>query len=128
MLNRIFMGRYRAVQFLGEGGMSTVWLAHDSRTGRGVVIKVMKEQFLADPKCREAFRREIDFLQSFRHPYAVAFYQASLTDPSGPCLAIEYIDGKPLDRLLEEQGKLAPPRGGKLLGKLCPNLPALHRL
>src|SRR4051794_8609280 len=125
MLNRIFMGRYRAVQFLGEGGMSTVWLAHDSRTGRGVVIKVMKEQFLADPKCREAFRREIDFLQSFQHPYAVAFYQASLNDPLGPCLAIEYVEGVPLDHLLQEQGRLPALRVGKLLGKLCSMLHAL---
>src|SRR5581483_8879142 len=112
MIDRVFMGRYRTTQFLGEGGMSTVWLAQERGTGRRVVVKVMKEQFLADPKCREAFRREIDFLQSFQHPYAVAFYEASLNDPLGPCLAIEYVEGKPLDRLLKEQGRLPPARVG----------------
>lgn len=128
MTDRVFMGRYHTTQFLGEGGMSNVWLAREQGAGRRVVVKVMKGEFLTDPKCREAFRREIDFLKTFRHPFAVEFYQASLNDPAGPCLAIEYVEGKPLDRLLQETGRLSPDRVGNLLGKLCAMLHALHGL
>src|SRR5207244_3779147 len=103
-----------------------VWLAQEAAGGERVVVKIMKEQFLTDPKCREAFRREIDFLKAFRHPYAVQFYQASLNDPLGPGLAIEFVDGLPLDRLLEKHRRLTPSRVGRLLGKLCSMLHALH--
>jgi serine/threonine-protein kinase len=124
--DRVYLGRYQSTAFLGEGGMSNVWLAQDVKDSRFVVVKVMKKQFFSDPKCREAFRREIDFLSRFQHPYAVTFYEASLHDQHGPCLAMEFVQGVPLNEILQRQGRLTPERVGKLLGKLCAMLHALH--
>lgn len=126
MKDHVYLGRYQAIHAIGEGGMSTVWLAHDSKTKRNVVVKVMRAELSSDPKCREAFRREMDFLSQFRHPYAVDFYQASLNDPGGPCIVMEQVLGTPLDELLERHGRMPPDRVGRLLGQLCAMLQALH--
>lgn len=121
-----FLGRFYATRFLGRGGMALVYLGQEPRSKDEVVIKVMQERFAADPKCREAFRREIDFMSQFRHPHAVALYEASLTDPQGPCLIMEYLNGIPLDDLLLKEKKLTPQRVAGMLAPLCMMLQCMH--
>src|SRR5216684_3835552 len=62
----------------------------------------------------------------FQHPYAVTLYDASLNDPQGPCIIMEYIRGVSLDALLAKNGRLSPARVGRLLGQLCEVLQAAH--
>jgi serine/threonine-protein kinase len=125
---RPFLGRYQAVRQLGEGGMATVWLAREQGAERLAVVKCIHARLATHPPTREAFRREIDFMRRFRHPFAVQLYDASLTDPAGPCLAMEYVQGVPLDELVGQQGPLPADRVGFLLGQLCAVLQALHTM
>jgi serine/threonine-protein kinase len=62
----------------------------------------------------------------FQHPYAVTLYDASLNDPEGPCIVMEYVRGVSLDSLLLHNNRLSPPRVGRLLGQLCEVLQAAH--
>src|SRR5579883_1041836 len=127
MVGRVFLGRYEALSLLGEGGMGRVYLAHQKDLGRQVVVKVMHDHVAADPKFRERFQRETLMMARFQHPYAVTLYDASLNDPQGPCIIMEYIRGVTLDTLLENNhGKLSPARAGRLLGQLCEVLQAAH--
>lgn len=125
---RVFMGRYRAIRHFIDGGMASVWLARDSGSGQQVVVKKMLPQFVSNPKMREAFRREIDFMTHFRHPYAVSLYEAALSDPDGPCIVMEYIPGVSLDILLENEKRISADRVGFFLGQLCSVLHALHEM
>jgi serine/threonine-protein kinase len=70
----------------------------------------------------------MDFMARFRHPYAVRLLDASLDDPKGPCIIMEYIPGLTLETLLERQGRLGLGRVGKLLGQLCQVLQAAHKV
>jgi serine/threonine-protein kinase len=126
MAGRIFLGRYETVRLLGEGGMGRVYLARQLDLGRQVVIKVMHDHIANDPKFRERFQRETLLMAQFQHPYAVTLYDASLNDPSGPCIIMEYIRGITLDTLLHRNGRLTPTRAGRLLGQLCEALQAAH--
>lgn len=126
MLGRVFMGRYETVRLLGEGGMGKVYLAKQIDLGRQVVVKVMHEHVAADAKFRERFKREIDSMARFQHPYAVTLYDASLNDPQGPCIVMEYIRGVTLDQLLQRNNRLSPVRVGRLLGQICEVLQAAH--
>ena len=126
MVGRVFLGRYQVVRLLGEGGMGRVYLARQLDLGRQVVVKVMHESVAADPKFCERFQRETLMMARFQHPYVVALYDASLSDPQGPCIVMEYIRGISLDALLKQNGRLSPARANRLLGQLCEALHAAH--
>jgi serine/threonine protein kinase len=126
MVGRVFLGRYETIRLLGEGGMGRVYLARQLDLGRQVVVKIMHDQVAADPHFRERFQRETLLMARFQHPYAVTLYDASLNDPEGPCIIMEYIRGVTLDTLLERNGRLSAPRVGRLLGQLGEVLQAAH--
>jgi serine/threonine-protein kinase len=126
MLGRIFLGRYEATRLLGEGGMGRVYLAHQIDLGRQVVVKVMHDHLANDPKFCDRFQRETLLMARFQHPFAVTLYDASLNDPQGPCIVMEYIRGVTLDTLLQRNGRFTPARAGRLLGQLCEALQAAH--
>ncbi|HMF15346.1 MAG TPA: serine/threonine-protein kinase [Gemmataceae bacterium] len=126
MVGRVFLGRYEAVRLLGEGGMGKVYLARQVDLQRQVVVKVMHEHLAEDPKFAERFQRETLLMARFQHPYAITLYDASLNDPKGPCIVMEYIRGVTLDTLLQRNGRLSPQRVGRLLGQLCEVLQAAH--
>jgi serine/threonine-protein kinase len=126
MVGRVFLGRYEAVRLLGEGGMGKVYLARQLDLQRQVVVKVMHEHLASDPKFSERFQREMLLMARFQHPYAVALYDASVNDPQGPCIVMEYIRGVTLDTLLQRNNRLTPQRAGRLIGQLCEVLQAAH--
>src|SRR5215470_16023049 len=126
MLGRVFLGRYETVQLLGEGGMGRVYLARQADLGRHVVVKVMHDHVAADPAFRDRFVRETLLMARFQHPYAVTLYDASLNDPQGPCIVMEYIKGVTLDTLLHSNKRLDPVRVGRMLFQLCEVLQAAH--
>ncbi|MCS6851268.1 MAG: serine/threonine protein kinase [Gemmataceae bacterium] len=126
MLGRVFLGRYEAKRLLGEGGMGKVYLAWQPDLGRQVVVKVMHEHIAADPRFRDRFERETRIMARFQHPYVVALYDASLNDPDGPCIVMEYIRGVTLEELRIRNRRLSPVRVGRLLNQLCEALQAAH--
>jgi serine/threonine-protein kinase len=126
MQGRVFLGRYETIRLLGEGGMGRVYLAHQSDLGRQVVVKVMHDHIAADDTFRDRFERETLLTARFQHPYAVTVYDASLNDPQGPCIVMEYIRGVTLDTLLVNNRRLDPVRVGRLLHMLCECLFAAH--
>ena len=126
-MERTFLNRYQAIRLLGEGGMGRVYLAKQLDLGRQVVVKVMHDNIASDPKFRDRFQRETLLMAKFQHPYAVTLYDASLDDPEGPCIVMEYIKGITLDQMVaNNKGRLSPGRVRRLLGQLCEVLQAAH--
>src|SRR3954453_19139785 len=126
MVGRGFLGRYEAIRLLGEGGMGCVYLARQTDLGRPVVVKVMHDHIAADPKFRDRFQRETLLMARFHHPSAVTLYDASLNDPLGPCIVMEYVKGVNLEALLAKNGRMSAPRVGRIIGELCEVLQAAH--
>ncbi len=126
MVGRIFLGRYEAIRRLGEGGMGVVYLARQIDLGRQVVVKVMHDHIASDPKFHDRFQRETLLMARFQHPYVVTLYDASLNDPEGPCIVMEYIKGITLDTMLIRNKRLSPTRIARILGQLCEALQAAH--
>ena len=126
MIGRMFLGRYEARRLLGEGGMGRVYLARQHDLARDVVVKVMHEHIATDAKFRDRFQRETLLMARFHHPGAVTLYDATLDDPNGPCIVMEYIRGVNLETLLAKTGRMAAPRVGRIVGELCEVLQAAH--
>ena len=62
------VGIYEVTAKLGEGGMGTVYRAHDTTLDRDVALKVLSEGFMADPDRLARFQREAKVLASLNHP------------------------------------------------------------
>ena len=126
MVGQVFLGKYKVLRHLDEGGMSRIYLARQTNPEREVVVKVLKEALLLQPKTREHFRREIHITSHFQHPYAVTYYDADPDAASGPVLIMEYLRGLDMDLLLQRERRFTPERVGWLLGQLCSVLQAAH--
>src|SRR5262245_3803137 len=128
MIGRLYMGRYEAKRLLGEGGTGRVYLAREYTPDRYVVVKVMHEHLAHDAKFKDRFERETQTMAKLQHPHAVQLLDASLDDPGGPCIVMEYIHGVGLDVMLRKNKRFTPARVGRLLGQLCDVLQAAHDL
>ena len=92
------IGPYRLLTELGQGGMGTVWLAErvDGQPRRKIALKLPHVGWAPGLAARLA--RERDILASLEHPNIARLYDAGV-DPLGrPYLALEYVDGTPIDR------------------------------
>ena len=93
----LVIGPYRLIRELGVGGMGSVWLAERADGGlkREVALKLPRiswSQGLA-----ERMRRERDILASLDHPNIARIYEAGLDAKGRPYLALEYVEGDPID-------------------------------
>ncbi len=126
MVGQVFLGKYVVVAPLAEGGMSRLYLARQSLTGREVVVKILKDEFRADRGTLEHFRREIHVTTHFQHPNAVAAVDSAPSSPLGPVLVMEYLRGVDLHERICRKGRFPPVRVARLLTQLCDVLQAAH--
>jgi len=108
--------------------MGRVYLAREYNPDRLVVVKVMHEHLVGDERFRNRFVRETSTMARLQHPHAVKLLDASLDDPAGPCIVMEYIRGVGLDDLLKTNKRFTPARVGRILGQLCDVLQSAHEL
>ncbi|MCA2245121.1 serine/threonine protein kinase [Mycobacterium sp. WUMAC-067] len=104
-------GRYRLQRLIATGGMGQVWEAVDSRLGRRVAVKVLKQEFSQDPEFIERFRAEARTTAMLNHPgiAAVHDYGESQLDGEGRTayLVMELVNGEPLNSVLKRTGRLS---------------------
>ncbi|HET9448449.1 MAG TPA: serine/threonine-protein kinase, partial [Steroidobacteraceae bacterium] len=98
------VGPYRLIRELGAGGTATVWLAEraDGSLRRQVALKLPRIAWL-DRGLAERLNRERDILASLEHPSIARLYDAGV-EGGRPYLALEYVEGIPLDRYAAERG------------------------
>ncbi len=78
-LSRALADRYRLDRELGQGGMATVYLAHDLKNDRDVAIKVLRDDVAASVG-RERFLREIQLGAKLSHPHILPLYDSGDAD------------------------------------------------
>lgn len=116
------LGRYRIDDRLGEGAMADVYRALDPDIGRTVAIKVLKPEFARDPELGARFLREARAAGALSHANIATIYDVGETDGTA-YIAMELIDGQPLDVALLNQGRMPYERvlaiGQQLAGALA---------
>lgn len=90
------IGHYRIVGSLGEGGMGTVYVAHDEKLKRRVAIKSIRSDHRLDPIAKQRFLREAQILSSLDHPNICRIYDY-IEAEENDFLVLELIDGEPLE-------------------------------
>jgi serine/threonine kinase PknH len=80
LMDRPELGYYRIEGIVGCGRTGIVYLATDSRNGRAVALKVLREDVSVDPVYRERFRREGSLLAGLQHPHVMPIYDMGEVD------------------------------------------------
>jgi uncharacterized RDD family membrane protein YckC len=90
---------------LGQGGMGTVYLAHDLSLERPVAIKVMRPELATNKDLIGRLLLEARAQARLQHPNVVTIYHIGAHD-GAPYFAMEYVHGKTLADHLDERGPL----------------------
>ena len=115
---------YRLVEKIGEGGMGVVWKAVDTTLDREVAIKVLPEDFAADPDRLARFEREAKLLASLNHPNLATVF--GVHDSEGTrFLAMELVPGKDLAQPLG-RGRLSVDDAVSIARQIAEGLEAAH--
>lgn len=104
-------GRYRLQRLIATGGMGQVWEAVDSRLGRRVALKILKNEFSADSEFIERFRAEARTTAMLNHPGIASVHDYGETDLESDghtaYLVMELVNGEPLNSVLKRTGRLS---------------------
>src|SRR5262245_33997211 len=73
-IGTVLDGKWRLESKLGEGGMGTVYLAHDEALDREVAVKILARQLSADRELVTRFEREAKMMAKLDHPNIVPVY------------------------------------------------------
>ena len=98
-------GRYALEEVVGEGGMGTVYRAHDAELDRQVAVKVLR--FSGNPDWVERFRQEARTIAGLEHPGIVPLHDAGILPDGRAFYVMTLVRGRRLDAHLESLPGLA---------------------
>jgi serine/threonine-protein kinase len=98
------IGRYEVQARIGEGAMADVYRAYDPGINRVLAIKVLKAEFRQNRHYTARFLREAKAAGALSHPNIVTIYDVGEAE-GYPYIAMELLDGEPLDRAAQRIGK-----------------------
>lgn len=119
------VGPYRLMRLLGRGGMGEVYEAEDTRKRRVVALKLISQQFSADPVFRERMQREADAAGRLTEPHVVPIHDYGEIDGQ-LYLDMRLIDGLSLRSILTAYGPLTPARAVAIVRQVAAALDAAH--
>ena len=120
------VGRYQLFEVLGVGATSRVVRGFDPMIGRPVAVKLFPSE-IAQGEARERFLREARVVGQLSHPNIITLHDMGIEESSQtPYLVMEYIEGTPLDRVLEK-GTLPLPRACAWIAHAAEALDIAHK-
>ena len=120
----VWIGPYRVVHRIGEGGMGLVHLALDG-DGRAVAVKVLRAQVAGDPQARQRMAREVATLRRVRHPQVAEVLDADV-EGELPYLVTRFVPGQVLEEQVAQHGPLPADQVAHLGRLLAGALTAIH--
>lgn len=96
-------GRYELLRMLDKGGMSSVWLAKDSRLHERVALKFLPPEISRDPAALREMQRETTKSRQLSHPNIIRIYDLHESPDEAPFISMEFIEGENLHYLIQSQ-------------------------
>ncbi len=106
-LEGLRLGPYLLLKKLGAGGFGAVYHSRHETLGRDTAIKILFPHYAADAAFVARFKREARAAARMEHPGIVQVYDVG-EDRGYQFIAMQFVDGLPLERLIENRGKLKP--------------------
>jgi eukaryotic-like serine/threonine-protein kinase len=126
-VGELIVGRYELEELVGEGGMSSVYRAHDAVLERRVAIKVLHQHLSGDPEYVERFRREARAIARLAHPNVVTVIDRGEWE-GRQFIVFEHVAGENLKAVIEREGPLPVDRALELACQVARALAFAHEL
>jgi serine/threonine-protein kinase len=127
---RLLGDRYELDGVVGRGGMAEVYRARDIRLDRVVAIKTLRTDLARDHTFQARFRREAQSAASLNQPSIVAVYDTGEDMATGipvPYIVMEYVDGRTVRDLLQDDHRLLPERALEIISGVLGALEYSHQ-
>ncbi|MEN9578472.1 MAG: hypothetical protein RJA70_1481 [Pseudomonadota bacterium] len=126
-MGQLFAGRYRVTRFLAAGGMGAVYVAEQISTELPVALKVLFPHVLANADAAQKFEVEAKIAARVRSENIVQVLDAGVDEETGmPFLAMELLQGKQLEDVVLESGRLSSELVVEYLSQTAAGLDKAH--
>lgn len=116
---------FTVLELLGKGGMGIVYKARSAGLERVVALKLLHGHLYADAAAMQRLRREALAAGSFSHPNIVQVYRLA-TQGDAPFIVMEYVDGRTLSDLIDNEGKMPPGKVVDWFSQILDALSCIH--
>src|SRR5580704_9571988 len=130
LLGATIGGRYRILSVIARGGMGKVYKAEQNALGRMCAIKILSPHYEGnkDPEFHKRFSLEASTAARLQHPNTVTIFDYGKCETHGVYyIAMEYLDGRTLHRLLHDERTLAEVRASHIAQQICRSVHEAHR-
>lgn len=117
---------YYIEDIVGKGGMAVVYLALDPRLSRRVALKILNPVLSVDDRFRQRFILESRTVASIEHPNIIPIYEANADMDGVLYIAMRYVDGLDLRRLIYDRGPLPIGQANQIFAQVAAALDAAH--
>ena len=124
----VIRGKYRILSKLGQGGMGTVYKALHVAFDELRALKVINTSMVDDELFLKRFKHEAIITRKLQHPNAVRVDDIDEAEDGRPFIVMEYIEGRSLKALIQEQGAVPVPRVCSIVKQVAAALGASHEL
>ena len=128
LVGRSLDGKYVIEKLLGRGSMGAVYRARQTALDRTVAVKVMSAALARDGDFAERFHREAKAASRLAHPNSVGVTDFGEAADGLLYLVMEYVDGKNLDLVIQEEFPLGERRIANILGQVLSAVASAHDL
>lgn len=120
-----FLGKYKLIELLGRGGMGGVFVAEHTTMNRRVALKIISKELGRDPAALERFLIEARAGAALDHPNIVHSYSVD-NEGERYYMVMEYVEGRDLQRIVEEDGPLDFERAADYIRQAADGLAHAH--
>lgn len=122
----LVLGPFVVLAPIGRGGMGKVFLVRDTRSRQMVALKILPPRLArTEVRMLARFRREMELSQKVTHQHIAWTYEVG--EFRGVLyIAMEYIPGRTLSRIVNDDGPLSPPRAARLMAEVASGLAHAH--
>jgi serine/threonine-protein kinase len=126
LIGEVVDGRYKVVSAIGHGGMGRVYYAEHTRLNKPFALKFLLGDLTQNQEMVKRFRREAESMSRLNHPHCVSVSDFGENQNGHLYLAMEYLEGQDLAKMMRKEGPIDPRRAAKVARQVCEGLEEAH--